>query len=182
MIDVSFHFVGCHADSVIADCERFFLAINSDLYLAIISLNGVVYSDSLRLGGDRFDEAIVSYVRRRYGTLIGDSTAEKIKQEVREERERKGKSQDKPGVTKSSQPGTLPAQYPSKLANKVENKTEEDVVALITHLSSTVEDDFDTDDECETSGYIVESHVTMARTYSPEDECLEVSQRVLCLA
>lgn len=50
--------------------------------IAIISLNGVVYSDSLRLGGDRFDEAIVSYVRRRYGTLIGDSTAEKIKQEV----------------------------------------------------------------------------------------------------
>jgi rod shape-determining protein MreB len=50
--------------------------------IAIISLNGVVYSDSLRLGGDRFDEAIVAYVRRRYGTLIGDSTAEKIKQEV----------------------------------------------------------------------------------------------------
>ncbi|MEM8943249.1 MAG: rod shape-determining protein [Pseudomonadota bacterium] len=50
--------------------------------IAIISLNGVVYSDSVRLGGDRFDEAIVSYVRRRYGTLIGDSTAEKIKQEV----------------------------------------------------------------------------------------------------
>lgn len=50
--------------------------------IAIISLNGVVYSDSIRLGGDRFDEAIVAYVRRRYGTLIGDSTAEKIKQEV----------------------------------------------------------------------------------------------------
>jgi rod shape-determining protein MreB len=50
--------------------------------IAIISLNGVVYSDSIRLGGDRFDEAIVAYVRRRYGTLIGDSTAEKIKHEV----------------------------------------------------------------------------------------------------
>ncbi len=50
--------------------------------IAIISLNGVVYSDSIRLGGDRFDEAIVSYVRRRYGTLIGDSTAEKIKHEI----------------------------------------------------------------------------------------------------
>ena len=50
--------------------------------IAIISLNGVVYSDSVRLGGDRFDEAIVAYVRRHYGTLIGDSTAEKIKQEV----------------------------------------------------------------------------------------------------
>ncbi|MFT7286610.1 MAG: rod shape-determining protein MreB [Halieaceae bacterium] len=50
--------------------------------IAIISLNGVVLSDSIRLGGDRFDEAIVAYVRRRYGTLIGDSTAEKIKHEV----------------------------------------------------------------------------------------------------
>ena len=39
------------------------------------------YAD-VRLGGDRFDEAIVAYVRRHYGTLIGDSTAEKIKQEV----------------------------------------------------------------------------------------------------
>ena len=50
--------------------------------IAIISLNGVVYRDSVRVGGDRFDEAIVSYVRRKYGSLIGDSTAERIKQEI----------------------------------------------------------------------------------------------------
>ena len=50
--------------------------------IAIMSLNGVVYSDSVRIGGDRFDEAIVSYVRRKFGSLIGDSTAERIKQEV----------------------------------------------------------------------------------------------------
>ena len=50
--------------------------------IAIISLNGVVYSDSIRIGGDRFDESIVSYVRRKYGSLIGDSTAERIKEEV----------------------------------------------------------------------------------------------------
>ena len=50
--------------------------------IAIISLNGVVYRDSIRVGGDRFDEAIVSYVRRKYGSLIGDSTAERIKQEI----------------------------------------------------------------------------------------------------
>lgn len=50
--------------------------------IAILSLNGVVYSDSVRTGGDRFDESIVSYVRRNYGSLIGDSTAERIKQEV----------------------------------------------------------------------------------------------------
>jgi rod shape-determining protein MreB len=50
--------------------------------IAIISLNGVVYRDSVRVGGDRFDEAIVAHVRRRYGSLIGDATAERIKQEV----------------------------------------------------------------------------------------------------
>ena len=50
--------------------------------IAILSLNGVVYSDSVRTGGDRFDESIVSYVRRNYGSLIGDATAERIKQEI----------------------------------------------------------------------------------------------------
>ncbi len=50
--------------------------------IAIISLSGVVYSESVRIGGDRFDEAIVTYVRRHYGSLIGDSTAERIKQEI----------------------------------------------------------------------------------------------------
>ena len=50
--------------------------------VAIISLNGVVYRDSIRVGGDRFDESIVAYVRRRYGSLIGDATAERVKQEV----------------------------------------------------------------------------------------------------
>ncbi len=50
--------------------------------VAIISLNCVVYRDSVRVGGDRFDEAIVSHVRRRYGSLIGDATAERIKLEI----------------------------------------------------------------------------------------------------
>jgi len=50
--------------------------------VAVMSLNGIVYSESVRIGGDRFDEAIISYVRRNYGTLIGDATAEKIKQEI----------------------------------------------------------------------------------------------------
>lgn len=50
--------------------------------IAVMSLNGIVYSDSVRIGGDRFDEAIISYVRRNYGTLIGEATAEKIKQEI----------------------------------------------------------------------------------------------------
>ncbi|MBF8221145.1 MULTISPECIES: rod shape-determining protein [Halomonadaceae] len=50
--------------------------------IAIISLNGVVYSESIRVGGDRFDEAIIAYVRRHYGSLIGEATAERIKQEI----------------------------------------------------------------------------------------------------
>jgi rod shape-determining protein MreB len=50
--------------------------------VAIISLNGVVYRDSVRVGGDRFDEAIVAHVRRKYGSLIGDATAERIKLEI----------------------------------------------------------------------------------------------------
>lgn len=50
--------------------------------VAIISLNGIVYSDSVRIGGDRFDDAIVNYVRRNYGSLIGDQTAERIKHEI----------------------------------------------------------------------------------------------------
>jgi len=50
--------------------------------IAIISLNGVVYSESVRIGGDRFDEAIITHVRRNYGSLIGDATAERIKKEI----------------------------------------------------------------------------------------------------
>ncbi|HSP58046.1 MAG TPA: rod shape-determining protein [Halomonas sp.] len=50
--------------------------------IAIISLNGIVYSESIRVGGDRFDEAIIAYVRRHYGSLIGEATAERIKEEI----------------------------------------------------------------------------------------------------
>lgn len=50
--------------------------------VAIISLNGIVYASSVRIGGDKFDEAIINYVRRNYGTLIGESTAERIKHDI----------------------------------------------------------------------------------------------------
>ena len=50
--------------------------------VAIISLNGVVYSSSVRIGGDKFDEAIINYVRRNFGSLIGEATAERIKHEI----------------------------------------------------------------------------------------------------
>lgn len=50
--------------------------------VAVISLNGIVYAASVRIGGDRFDESIIAYVRRNYGILIGEATAERIKHEV----------------------------------------------------------------------------------------------------
>jgi rod shape-determining protein MreB len=50
--------------------------------VAVISLSGIVYSASVRIGGDRLDDAIMTYVRRNYGTLIGEATAERIKQEI----------------------------------------------------------------------------------------------------
>jgi len=50
--------------------------------VAVISLNGIVYSSSVRIGGDRFDDAIINYVRRNYGTLIGEATAEHIKHAI----------------------------------------------------------------------------------------------------
>ena len=50
--------------------------------IAVISVNGVVYSQSVRVGGDRFDDSIIAYVRRTQGSLIGDTTAERIKQEI----------------------------------------------------------------------------------------------------
>ena len=50
--------------------------------VAVISLSGIVYSASVKIGGDRFEEAIISYVRRNYGTLIGEATAETVKHQI----------------------------------------------------------------------------------------------------
>lgn len=50
--------------------------------VATISLNGIVYSDSVKVGGDKFDESIIAYVRKTYGMLIGEATAERIKMEI----------------------------------------------------------------------------------------------------
>ncbi len=50
--------------------------------IAIISLSGCVYADSLRVGGDLFDEHIINYVRKSNGCIIGETTAERIKQQV----------------------------------------------------------------------------------------------------
>lgn len=50
--------------------------------VAVLSLGDIVYARSVRVGGDRMDEAIISYIRRQHNMLIGDSTAERIKTEI----------------------------------------------------------------------------------------------------
>ena len=50
--------------------------------IAVMSLGGVVYSNSLRIAGDSMDQALISYMRKEYNLMIGDSSAEKIKKEI----------------------------------------------------------------------------------------------------
>ncbi|MBM3618728.1 MAG: rod shape-determining protein, partial [Alphaproteobacteria bacterium] len=50
--------------------------------VAVLSLGGIVYSRSARVGGDMMDEAIISYIRRYHNLLIGETTAENIKKEI----------------------------------------------------------------------------------------------------
>jgi len=50
--------------------------------VAVISLGGIVYARSVRVGGDKMDEAIINYIRRTHNLFIGESTAERIKKEI----------------------------------------------------------------------------------------------------
>jgi rod shape-determining protein MreB and related proteins len=50
--------------------------------VAVISLGGIVYCKSIKVAGDKFDEAIVNYVRRQFNLLIGERTAESIKMKI----------------------------------------------------------------------------------------------------
>lgn len=50
--------------------------------VAVISLSGIVYAKSIRVGGDKMDEAIIAYIRRVHNLLIGETTAERIKKEI----------------------------------------------------------------------------------------------------
>jgi rod shape-determining protein MreB len=50
--------------------------------VGVIALGGLVYKGSVRVGGDKMDEAIINYIRRNYGMLIGETTAEQIKKEI----------------------------------------------------------------------------------------------------
>lgn len=50
--------------------------------VAVLSLGGIVYARSVRVGGDKMDAAIVSYIRRNHNLLVGESSAERIKKEI----------------------------------------------------------------------------------------------------
>ena len=50
--------------------------------VGVISLGGLIYYASVRAGGDKFDEAIINYMRRNYGMLIGEATAERVKKAI----------------------------------------------------------------------------------------------------
>jgi len=50
--------------------------------IAVISMGGIVVSESLRIGGDKFDEALVRYIRNKYNMVIGEKTAEEVKMEI----------------------------------------------------------------------------------------------------
>lgn len=50
--------------------------------VAVLSLGGIVYACSVRVGGDKMDDAIINYIRRTHNLLIGEATAEKIKKEI----------------------------------------------------------------------------------------------------
>jgi len=50
--------------------------------VAVISLSGIVYSRSVRVGGDKMDEAIIGYIRRAHNLLVGEASAERIKKEI----------------------------------------------------------------------------------------------------
>ncbi len=50
--------------------------------VAVLSINGIVYAASVRIGGDKLDESIINYVRRNFGILIGEATAEQIKHRI----------------------------------------------------------------------------------------------------
>jgi len=50
--------------------------------VAVLSLGGIVYSRSVRVGGDKMDEAIIAYIRRNHNLLVGESSAERIKKEI----------------------------------------------------------------------------------------------------
>lgn len=50
--------------------------------IAVISLGGIVYSKSVRVGGDKMDDAIIAYIRKQFNLLIGESTAERIKIQI----------------------------------------------------------------------------------------------------
>lgn len=87
--------------------------------VAVISLGGIVYAHSVRVGGDKLDEAIIYYIRRNYNLLIGEASAERIKKEI-------GSASLTPSVIKEMQirGRDLSKGIPKKIAINTENVAE----------------------------------------------------------
>ena len=76
-------FKGCARTLPPSDKRRLVVDIGGGTTeVGLISLGGMVYAGSVRVGGDKFDQAIINYIRRNFGMLIGEPTAEMIKKKI----------------------------------------------------------------------------------------------------
>jgi len=97
--------------------------------VAVLSLRGLAYSNSVRVGGDRMDEAIASGIRRRHNLLIGESTAERIKVEIGAAR----LPDDGPGRSMRVKGRDLPSGFPAEV-----EVTETEVAGFLAELVGQV--------------------------------------------
>jgi len=74
--------------------------------VAVLSLRGLAYTTSVRVGGDKMDEAISSYVRRNHNLLIGEATAERIKKQVASPRRRRTAPTARPSTSRAATSST----------------------------------------------------------------------------
>ncbi len=80
--------------------------------IAVISLGGIVESASIKIAGDKFDEAVVKYIRRKHNVLIGDRTAEELKMQI-------GCVFPRPGGGDHGDQGPLPDDRPAPGVHRV---------------------------------------------------------------
>src|SRR5438105_6135247 len=85
--------------------------------VAVLSLGGIVYSRSVRVGGDKMDEAIIAYIRRHQNLLIGEASAERIKKQIGSA----APPQDGEGVTMDIKAGDLLTAVPREITISHEN-------------------------------------------------------------
>ena len=98
--------------------------------IAVLSLGGIVLSKSLRIGGDKFDEALARFIRREYNLMIGERSAEELKIKVTAYPQ--GKMSDREMDIRSAGPGFRSAQTVTITAEETAVALAEPVEALVT--------------------------------------------------